>query len=67
MGHAIIRRPLTAKFDLTPVPCRICGGQSVTGTVFSPSAWVSPCQYHSTIPTYLFIHLCIHSFIIPAA
>jgi hypothetical protein len=49
MAQAVSRRPLTAEaqFRSRVSPCWISGGQSGTGTGFSPSASVLPCQFHS--------------------
>jgi hypothetical protein len=53
-GWAIGHRPLTSEvWTLSLVsPCVICGGQSVTGTGFSLSPLVVPCQYHSTVAVH---------------
>jgi hypothetical protein len=50
MAQAVSRRPLTAEARVRSRvgPCGICGGQSGTGTGFSPSTLVFPCQFHST-------------------
>ena len=37
--------------------CGVCGAQSGTETGCSHSSWVFPCQSHSTIAPYSFIHL----------
>jgi hypothetical protein len=51
MAQAVSCRPLTAEVRLRARvnPCVICGGQSGTGTGFSPSSSVFPCQYHSAV------------------
>jgi hypothetical protein len=50
MAQAVSRRPLTAETTVRSrvSPYGICGGQSDTGTGFSPSTLVYPCQFHST-------------------
>jgi hypothetical protein len=47
MAQVVSRRPLTAETRVRARvnPCGICGGQSGTGTGFSPSSWV----FHSTV------------------
>jgi hypothetical protein len=50
MAQAVSHRSLTAQARIRSrlSPCGICGGQSGTGTGFSPSTSVFPCQFHST-------------------
>jgi hypothetical protein len=54
MAQAVSRRTLTAKAWVhTRInPCGIYGEQSDTGTGFSPSSLILPCQYHSTVAVH---------------
>jgi hypothetical protein len=51
MAQVVSRRPVTAEARVRARvnPCGICGGQSGTGTGFSPEFFGFPCQYHSTV------------------
>jgi hypothetical protein len=58
MPQAVTYCAVTARAQVqTPTSSReLCSGQTSTGTGFSPSTWVCPSEYNSTIPS----HSCIH-------
>jgi hypothetical protein len=51
MALTVNLRPLSAEARVHArlSPYGICGGRSGTGTGFSPSSLISPCQYYSTV------------------
>jgi hypothetical protein len=55
MAQAVSRRPLTAEAWVRSQvsPCEICGGQSDTGTGFSPSCRFSPVNFIPLLLHYL--------------
>jgi hypothetical protein len=56
--QAVSRRLLTAEARIRAEvsPCGICGGQSATGTGFSPMNSVFHCQYHYISAPYLLMY-----------
>ena len=59
VAQAVRPRLLTTEtaFRCEVRPCGICGAPSGTGTGFSPTTSIFPCQYHSTIGPYSSFHL----------
>jgi hypothetical protein len=46
--HVSTNYMVSLRFRSRVSPCGICGGQSGTGTGFSPSTSAFPCQFHFT-------------------
>jgi hypothetical protein len=60
IAQAVSRRLLTAEARIRAQVrlCKICGGQRGTGTGFTPTSSVLPCQYHFIVAAYpLLYHL----------
>jgi hypothetical protein len=57
MAQAVSRRPVTVESRVRSrfTPCEIYGGQSGTGTGFSPSFSVLHCKYHSSVALHTHI------------
>jgi hypothetical protein len=51
MAQVVSHQPLTMEGQVCAwyITCGICAGQSSSGTGFSPSSSLLPCQYHSTV------------------
>jgi len=61
MVQAVSWQSLTAgaRFQSQVSPCKICGVQSGTVTVFFSQYFCFPCQYHSTNATYSSLPTCM--------
>jgi hypothetical protein len=55
MVQAVSSRSVTAEARIRDSACGTCGGRSGSGTGFSPSSSVFPCQYHSTVALHTHI------------